>query len=86
MRNYDKLPEHIRDGMKLYVENGIEPGSFCQAVLCNDLKGAFSRADHINKHHLPEIVEWLMWECPASAQGSEEQYEAWIKSGGLKTL
>jgi|688.fasta_scaffold87451_7 hypothetical protein len=33
-------------------ELGPPPGSFVQAVVDNDLMGAFSRADHINKEFI----------------------------------
>lgn len=35
---------------------GHQPGSFIQAVLDNDLRGAFGRADHINRKALIVIV------------------------------
>lgn len=38
---------------------GYPGGSFVQAVVDNDLMGAFGRADHINKHLLWMYVELL---------------------------
>lgn len=35
---------------------GLPTGSFVQAVLDNDLRGAFGRADHINRKALIVIV------------------------------
>ena len=35
---------------------GHQPGSFIQAVLDNDLRGAFGRADHVNRKALIIIV------------------------------
>lgn len=81
--NYEMLPEHMRDGMRLWVERGIEPGSFLEAVLCNDLKGACGRADHINRHHLFDYVEFIYNEVPADCQGSREKYIAWMERGGM---
>lgn len=82
--NYNLLPHHIRDGMQRYVEEGIPPGGFCIAVLSNDLKEAFARADDTNIERMHDIVMWLYNECPRSAQGSPEAVQEWIKSGGLK--
>ena len=55
-RNYDLLPEHIRGAMKRYIEDRLQPGGFLEAVLSNDLAGAFGRADHINRDRLFDIV------------------------------
>jgi len=78
--NYDALPEHMRDGAKLYIERGIEPGSFLAAVLANDLVGAASRADHININALKAWAMWLYSDCPSQAWGSREKVAAWIET------
>lgn len=82
--SYNLLPEHIQDRMRLYVEQGIKPGGFCTAVLSNDLKGAFRRADHINVARMRDIVCWLYSQCPATAQGNAEKVREWCESGGLQ--
>jgi len=81
--NYELLPEHIRGGMKMYLEDGIEPGSFCVAVLENNLSGAFGRADDVNVINMHSIVQWLYNKCPRIAWGNTEKVYAWIKSGGF---
>lgn len=77
------LPPHMHDGMKNYLEHGIEPGSFLMSVLCNDLKGAFMRADHINQEYIAEIVSYCMSEVPSIAWGSPERVHIWMH--GFKT-
>lgn len=84
--NYDKLPEHMRYGAKLYIEQGILTGSFLTAVLENDLKGAFQCADSTNGERLKDWVEWMAWEIPAIAHGSPEQVKAWMSHKGLEGL
>jgi len=74
------LPEHMREGMKRYLEHGIEPGSFMMAVLTNNLKEAFARADHLNKHYIGNIVSYCYNEIPGAAWGSPENVEAWMES------
>jgi len=34
------IPDHLRDGLVRYFSDGILPGGFLQAVLCNDLAQA----------------------------------------------
>lgn len=82
--DWDLLPEHMHDGMQLYVERGIEPGGFMMAVLCNDLRGACERADAINRHKIFNIVAFLYNCVPAGCWGSPEKVQVWIDKGGLQ--
>ena len=84
MLDYSMIPEHCRDGIQLYIEQGIPPGSFLQAVLENNLVRAFGMADHIDMHHIRDYCEFLYNEAPASSWGSPEKVEAWIKRFQLK--
>ena len=84
MFNYDKLPGHMQDGMRLYIERGIDAGSFMMAVLCNDLMGACGKADHINRERLFDYCNFLYNEAPSSCFGSPGKVAAWIAHGGLK--
>lgn len=72
------VPHHMRDGIKLYIEKGIEPGGFLRAVLENDLKNAVGRADDINRNHLVSIVAWFYNYAPAGCFGSVENYNSWV--------
>lgn len=84
MINYDKLPEHMREGARLYIEEGIDPGSFMVAALANQLVEAFARADETNAAYMRDWASWLYMDCPRVARGSIEKVEAWIHSGGIK--
>ena len=83
MYDYTKLPEHIRHGVKIYIEHGIEPGDFLTAVISNDLKGSFAVADEINRDRLFDIVSFFYNEAPMDCWGSRERMAAWIKHSGL---
>ena len=76
---YDRLPEHLRDGMRRYVEKGRRPGDFLMAVLRNDLMAATTRADEVSYKHLREIVGWCWWELPSSLWLSPDNVGKWIK-------
>ena len=71
------VPQHNWEGLLLWVNEGIEPGGFLQAVLRNDLRGAFERADMINRFCIREILCWLVTEAPVGCWGSAEDYDAW---------
>lgn len=76
--SYRGLPEHMQDGARLYVEQGVPPGDFLTAVLQNDLVEAFNRADATNVHAMLAWAKWLDKDCPRAAWGSKEQVEKWI--------
>ena len=78
-----QLPYHIQGAMKRYVEHGIPPGGFLEAVLCNNLKEAVGRADEINLANLVEIVKYCYWEIPHNCWGSPKQVRDWMSQKGL---
>ena len=77
--DYSGLPDHMQDGMRRYIENHVEPGSFLLSVLSNDLFGACERADYINRYRLFDIVQWLYCYAPAGSWGCTEAVKAWLK-------
>jgi hypothetical protein len=79
MTDYTKLPEYMRGGMQRYIQDGVAPGDFLQAVLKNDLMHAVGQADDANVKLLPLYVRWLYNEVPGAAWGSEENFKNWIK-------
>lgn len=86
MINYDKLPVHCRAGMRRYIEDGCLPGSFLRAVICNDLVGAFVRADDGNTLYMRAYTQFLQHEAPHGAWGSLKNMEAWNQRGGLNGI
>lgn len=84
--DYSILPKHMQDAMRRYMEDGIPPGSFLEAVLSNDLLGALSRADHVNVSLLYAYGEFLYTEAPILSYGCKDRYKAWIESGGINGL
>lgn len=81
---YDSLPEHMQEGARRYVEQGVWPGDFLRAVLCDSLTEAFARADHINIACIGDWVLWLHNDCPHAAWGSEAAVQRWVERGGLE--
>ena len=81
--DYDELPAHMRQGTKNYIENGVLPGSFLQAVICNDLFGAIRKADDINIQRLEDWLLFFYSDAPDGCYGSKEKMIAWINIGGL---
>lgn len=84
--NYHSLPGHLRAGAENYINNGIIPGEFLQAVIKNDLFEAVGRADSVNKFVLLEICQFFINEAPASCHGSAKTMHDWALRGGLNGI
>ena len=80
---FDMIPPHMHDAVRRYVENGVHPGSFLEAIFTNDLSGAFGRADAINSNLIKNWVEFSYWHVPAICRGSIENFENWMRAGGV---
>ena len=74
------IPQYTLNSLKLYVEQGIPPGSFLCAVLENNLFSAVGRADKANLEALPEIVKYIYNEVPSIAGGHAKAVSEYIES------
>ena len=79
MLNYSELPEGLASGMERYIEEGIQPGSFLTAVICNNLREAFARADDNNQKLMFDIVKWMYNEAPSHCWGSPALVLKWVQ-------
>lgn len=71
------IPERMMPGIRLYIDQGIIPGSFLQAVICNDLREAVGCADDENLANLPAFVQYFYNEAPGTCWGSADTMMAW---------
>ncbi|MHC5214211.1 MAG: hypothetical protein ACYSOO_06465 [Planctomycetota bacterium] len=77
-----KIPSRMRPAMNRYVELGIIPGRFLQAIICNDLKMTMGHADDENIHQVPAYVNFFYNHAPHNCWGSVELMKAWKEIGG----
>jgi len=84
--NYDSLPEHIQGGMERYIEQGIAPGDFLQAVIKNQLVDSFALADETNIRSMFDIASFMYNQAPLACRGSLEAMKAWQTKGGLNGI
>jgi hypothetical protein len=70
-------------GLRRYIEDGIPPGHFLQAVLINDLREAIGRGDDTNRKNLANYIIFLYNYAPTDSWGGIEEYTKWVKMGGL---
>lgn len=78
------IPKTAQDEIDRHVEDGCPCGDFITAILDNDLKGAFQRADDHNIAYMKEIVTYMYAHTPADCQGSKQRRETWQDHGGLQ--
>ena len=71
------LPAHMHGAIERYIDNGILPGGFLEAVFANDLTLACMRADYINIQHINDYARFLHWEAPSACHGSTKIVENW---------
>lgn len=81
---YDKdlIPSETKEALDRYVFNHVPPGGFLEAVLTNDLRGAFVNADKQNLNALPAIVAYVYNQTPVVCRGTPERYERWLTHRG----
>ena len=71
------IPEITRESIDAWVEDARPTGGFLRAVLSNDLREAFARADYDNSAAMHDIVSYLYNECPSMCWGSPERVAEW---------
>ena len=77
--DYSTVPvSYMAGAMQRYVEQGIEPGGFMSAMLCNDLEATVMRADGMNVVHIPHWVAWMSEHLPPACWGPYQRYEDWM--------
>lgn len=74
---YENIPPAVLNALVRYKDWRINPGSFCRAVISNDLISAVQRADSRSLKALPQIARWAYTELPNDAWGSYEKFQAW---------
>ena len=79
----EAIPDRLWHGLKQYVEEGVPTGSFLYAVLSNNLRESFGRADDESRQALFAIVQLLYNYAPGDCWGSWALVDAWLQTGGL---
>ena len=74
------IPHYMHGAIIRYYENGIAPGSFLEALINNDLKETFGRADDTNIKRIRSYIMWFYNEAPAGSWGYDGAVDKWIES------
>lgn len=82
----NRVPESLHGGLRRYLFDRVETGSFLRAVLENDLVEALAQADDNNRHQLHTLAGFMYNDLPGreysnSPWGSKENVKAWLAEG-----
>jgi hypothetical protein len=80
------VPEHMRDGLILWIENGIMTGNFMTALMENDLMEAMGRADEVNQNSIKNWCVFLYTYSPRGCHGSPSRVAVWREHKGLSGI
>ena len=83
---YKEIPKRMQDALLRYVDDGVESGSFLQAVVENNLRDAIGNADSENLPLLHLYVSWFYNIAPAGCWGGVKQRATWLKSKQRSTV
>ncbi len=80
------IPDHMHDGILLWVDYGYRPGHFLTAVIENNLAEAVNRADEQSAALLADYVRFFYNYAPALCWGSPEKARAWAEARRAERL
>ena len=73
------IPGYMHGAIVRYYEEGIPPGDFLTALINNDLRETFLRADDTNAQCVKSYVTWFFNQAPAGSWGHATAVENWVK-------
>jgi hypothetical protein len=74
----DALPPAVKHNIDQYAQHHVDPGDFLIAVLSNNLREAFGRADDVNRNAMFEIVRYCYNHIDARIWGSPDAVIYWL--------
>lgn len=74
---WELVPEHLREGLRRYVDERCRPGGFLVAALSNDLTSAVMRADTASLVGLHGLMLFLWDYAPGPCWGTPAKVDAW---------
>ncbi len=76
------MKEVTKTDIDRYIDHGVRPSGFIEAVLRNDLVESFRLADEQNLLDMYEIVRYCHNNVPQGAWGEPAKVRGWLKAGG----
>lgn len=80
----EDIPGYMHSAIIDYYEKGYQPGGFLTALINNDLRETFARADDTNIRHIRNYIMWFYNFAPGGTWGYPDAVETWINSAEFK--
>lgn len=77
------VPDHLRQPLEKFIDEGVRPGEFLEAFLTNDLFGTLANADFASRRRLADIANFIDSFVPGVCYGSKKTFDDWIEIGGM---
>lgn len=74
---WNRIPAHMQESLRAYIEEARPVGHFLAAVLNNNLKEAVNRADEENLRAIPDYIKWLYNYAPSACWGYDDATMRW---------
>lgn len=78
------IPDYMQNSLARYIMEGTPVGGFLMALLSNDLRKTFEKADEVNQQRVYNYVMFLYNDAPGGCWGSKEIVKGWIAHQGMK--
>lgn len=75
--DWSQCPKRFKHALFLYVEDGVPPGHFMEAVLAGDLYGAVQRGNEDSLAELTPLVRFIYNQVPGLAWGCYNRIADW---------
>lgn len=79
LQDFGQIRQNIVEGMNRFVLLHQPVGHFLTAVLSNNLREAFARADDENQKTMFQIVSYCHNQIPGNCWGTPEKVKAWVE-------
>lgn len=75
---WQQIPENLRDGLRRYMMEFIEPGRFLRSILENDLSETARRADSaVSFLAARDVLTYLFMCAPPECYGDRDAVDRW---------
>ncbi len=75
--SYDWVPSRMRGPIERWVREAVVPGHFLRAIITNDLRGAFARADQENGRLIQNYLALFYNDLPSGCWGPSDALANW---------
>ena len=77
--DYNLIPRATLETLQAWISSARPMGSFCEAIVSNNLREACAQADDCNIRELWHTVAWMYNCAPIGSWGSPNALKQWLE-------